>query len=215
MTWSWRVRRSRVDVPGTTHSNTASWFGWMSSVSTPSVDHLDLGAEQLRHGRALPHGGRDAAVHVGQPVQQVGVLGADAQTGVDAAGRELWVEGDVVSFPAVVPLDEMQLPCTGPDVAQEERFAPARVDADDVRREAALAQGPARRVRPLRRAGSWSRTRPPRGGCWACCRAGPCSACRPHRADRVPWAPASAHGLHGRLAPGQVRGETYWPGKFW
>ena len=105
------------------------------------MDHLDLGAEEFRHGRALPRGGRDAAVHVGQPVQQVGVLGADAQAGVDAAGRELGVEGDVVAFPAVVPLDEMQLPCAGPDVAQEQRLAPARVDADDVRREAALAQG--------------------------------------------------------------------------
>jgi hypothetical protein len=104
------------------------------------MDDCGPAAEGDRQETGLERRRRDDAVGLSEGHRHGGVLRVHPELLIERGCLELGIEADVAPVRAVVVLGVDDLPRLWKDLAEENRFAPARVPDDHLRHEAALAQ---------------------------------------------------------------------------
>ncbi len=104
----------------------------------PVMRHGDLPALFGRKGRGLPLGRRDRRVGLGDGLQEMRLARRDGEARHQAMRGELGIEAGIEAGGRIVELGIGQVPRLRPDLAQEQRFAPAAMTEDDIGNEAGL-----------------------------------------------------------------------------
>jgi hypothetical protein len=146
------VARAERDVVASQHDRGVR-IGASDVGVDPLVDHVDLLAQQFGEGVRLPARGRDAAPGVHETLQHDDAAGADLVGLAERVGsHDLRVEADVEASGAMEELGVEQDRDVRPNVADEQRLAPAAMADDEIRRKAVALEGQQRvsdRARPV------------------------------------------------------------------